>query len=189
MIDQSGSMQGEKWTQAQQAARYVLENLNEEDRFNVIVFSTGYRMYAEALQPASSALDAAGWIDSLFAEGGTDINAGLLAALDQVSERNAAILFMTDGVPTEGVTEIEDIIANAQAAAKPNARIFSFGVGDDVNTLLLDTVVRDFKGTVPTSVHHSASTRQWPACITRSARSPQQRRARLRRRSHRASLP
>lgn len=147
VIDQSGSMQGEKWTQAQQAARYVLENLNEEDRFNVIVFSTGYRMYAEELQPASNASDAAGWIDSLFAEGGTDINAGLLAALDQVSERNAAILFMTDGVPTEGVTEIDAIIANAQAAAKPNARIFSFGVGDDVNTLLLDTVVRDFNGT------------------------------------------
>jgi Ca-activated chloride channel family protein len=147
VIDQSGSMQGEKWTQAQQAARYVLENLNEEDRFNVIVFSTGYRMYAEELQPASNALDAAGWIDSLIAEGGTDINAGLQAALEQVSERNAAILFMTDGVPTEGVTEIDEIIANAQAAAKPNARIFSFGVGDDVNTLLLDTVVRDFNGT------------------------------------------
>lgn len=147
VIDQSGSMQGEKWEQAQDAARYVLENLNEEDRFNVVVFSTGYRLYAEDLQPVSAAADAADWIDSLFAEGGTDINASLLAALDQVSERNTAILFMTDGVPTEGVTEIDAIIANAQAASKPNARVFSFGVGDDVNTLLLDTVVRDFNGT------------------------------------------
>lgn len=146
VIDQSGSMQGEKWVQAQKAARYVLENLNPEDRFNVIVFSTGFRMYGGDLQPASNALDAAGWVDSLYPEGGTDINAGLLAALDQVEERNATILFMTDGVPTEGVVEIDEIIANAQAAAKPNARIFSFGVGDDVNTLLLDTVVRDFKG-------------------------------------------
>ncbi|MBK8135761.1 MAG: VWA domain-containing protein [Chloroflexi bacterium] len=107
VIDQSGSMQGEKWVQAQQAARYVLENLNPEDRFNVVVFSTGYRVYATDLQPASNAEDAAGWVDSLFAEGGTDINAGLLAALDMVEERPATILFMTDGVPTEGVTEVD----------------------------------------------------------------------------------
>lgn len=147
VIDQSGSMQGEKWKQAQQAARYVLENLNAEDRFNVIVFSTGYRVYAEDLQPASAGADAAEWVDSLFAEGGTDINAGLLSALSMVEERPATILFLTDGQPTEGITDTASIIANAQAAAKPNARVFSFGVGDDVNTLLLDTMVRDFNGT------------------------------------------
>lgn len=146
VIDQSGSMQGEKWTQAQAAARYVLENLNPEDRFNVVVFSTGVRTYASELQGADNASDAAAWIDSLYAEGDTDINAGLLTALDMVQERPATILFLTDGVPTEGVTEVDLILANAAEAAKPNARIFSFGVGDDVNTLLLDAMVRDFKG-------------------------------------------
>lgn len=147
VIDQSGSMQGEKWTQAQQAARYVLENLNPEDRFNIVMFSTGVRTYAEALQPASEAADAAAWVDSLYAEGGTDINAGLLKALDMVDERTASILFMTDGVPTEGEIAVERIIANAEAVGKANARVFSFGVGDDVNTLLLDTMVRSFNGT------------------------------------------
>ncbi|MBK9124907.1 MAG: VWA domain-containing protein [Chloroflexi bacterium] len=146
VIDQSGSMQGEKWTQAQAAARYVLENLNPEDRFNVVVFSTGVRTYASGLQSEDNASDAAAWIDSLYAEGGTDINAGLLTALDMVQERPATILFLTDGVPTEGITEVDSILANAADAAKPNARIFSFGVGDDVNTLLLDAIVRDFKG-------------------------------------------
>jgi len=146
VIDQSGSMQGEKWTQAQAAARYVLENLNPEDRFNVVVFSTGVRTYANGLQSEEMASDAAAWIDSLYAEGGTDINAGLLTALDMVQERPTTILFMTDGVPTEGITEVDSILANAAEAAKPNARIFSFGVGDDVNTLLLDAIVRDFKG-------------------------------------------
>src|SRR5690606_20735296 len=34
VLDQSGSMSGEKWDQARKAATYVLENLNPQDRFN-----------------------------------------------------------------------------------------------------------------------------------------------------------
>ena len=48
VLDQSGSMQGPKWDQAREAAAYVLENLNPQDRFNVIAFSTGARIYSEA---------------------------------------------------------------------------------------------------------------------------------------------
>src|SRR5262249_16914959 len=55
VLDQSGSMQGQKWTQAQAAVGYVLKNLNPQDRFNAIVFSTGYRLYAKSLQPSSAA--------------------------------------------------------------------------------------------------------------------------------------
>ncbi len=148
VIDQSGSMQGQKWTQAQAAAAYVLENLNPQDRFNVVVFSTGFRQYAGELQSADQANDAVQWVNSLYAEGGTDINIALLTALGMVDvERSATILFMTDGQPSEGVTEIDSIIANAREAARPNARIFTFGVGDDVNTILLDSVAQDFGGT------------------------------------------
>lgn len=147
VIDQSGSMMGQKWTQAQAAAAYVLENLNPQDRFNVIVFSTGYRQYAAELQPADQAGDAVQWVNSLYAEGGTDINLALLTALEQVDvERPATILFMTDGLPSEGVTDRDSIIANVRAEAQPNARIFSFGVGDDVNTILLDSVAQSFGG-------------------------------------------
>lgn len=147
VIDQSGSMQGQKWTQAQAAAAYVLENLNPQDRFNVVVFSTGFRQYAAELQSADQANDAVQWINSLYAEGGTDINIALLTALDMVDvERPATILFMTDGQPSEGITDIDGIIANAKAATRPNARIFTFGVGDDVNTILLDTVAQGFSG-------------------------------------------
>lgn len=148
VIDQSGSMQGQKWTQAQAAAAYVLENLNPQDRFNVVVFSTGFRQYATELQSADQATDAVQWVNSLYAEGGTDINIALQTALEMVDvERSATILFMTDGQPSEGVTDIDGIIANAREAARPNARIFTFGVGDDVNTILLDTVAQGFGGT------------------------------------------
>ncbi len=148
VIDQSGSMDGEKWKQAQDAAAYVLEHLNAQDRFNVVMFSTGYRVYANEMLPASEASAARDWIYSLWPEGGTDINAALLSALDMVGERPTAILFLTDGEPTEGVTDISAILDTLNAARKPNARIFTFGIGDDVNTLLLDSLTRDNNGAI-----------------------------------------
>lgn len=148
VIDQSGSMDGEKWQQAQAAAAYVLDNLNEQDRFNIVVFSTGYRVYANEMLPSNDASAAKEWVNSLGIEGGTNINEALLAALDMTGERSTAILFLTDGEPTEGVTDIELILSNLKAAAKSNARIFTFGVGDDVNTLLLDALTRDHNGAI-----------------------------------------
>jgi len=146
VVDQSGSMDGTKWEQARSAAEYVLDNLNEADRFNVILFSTGWRVYSNELEPASNADEAISWVNGQYAEGGTDINGALTTALDMVEERPATILFITDGIPTEGETDVETILDNLGTAAPPNARIFSFGVGDDVDTVLLDSIVRDFRG-------------------------------------------
>ncbi|MFQ3567766.1 MAG: VIT domain-containing protein [Aggregatilineales bacterium] len=147
VLDQSGSMNGPKWSQAQAATRYVLENLNERDRFNVILFSTGWRLFSEGLEPVSAAREAIDWVEGQFAEGGTDINGALMTALAVAdAERPTAILFITDGLPTEGVTRTDDILANLSAAAGSNVRIFNFGVGDDVDTFLLDAIARDFRG-------------------------------------------
>ncbi|MEP0764742.1 MAG: VWA domain-containing protein, partial [Chloroflexota bacterium] len=71
VLDQSGSMHGEKWDQAREAVKFVLSNLNRRDRFNLVVFSTGYRVFAEDMQPVSVAAEAKEWIAGLEALGGT----------------------------------------------------------------------------------------------------------------------
>jgi len=147
VLDQSGSMGGTKWEQAREATNYVLRNLNSQDRFNVISFSTGWRVYSRELLPASDRDAAISWVNTLYAEGGTDINGALETALGFTQERPMTILFMTDGLATEGITETSAILANLEAKASSNARIFTFGVGDDVDTFLLDALVRDFRGT------------------------------------------
>jgi len=147
VLDQSGSMEGDKWEQAQDAAQFVLENLNAQDRFNVVPFSTGWRMYSNGLTPAGDAQGAVDWIETLAPEGGTDINGGLETALNMVEDRPTTILFLTDGLATEGITETSAILDNLGSIAPDNARIFTFGVGDDVDTFLLDALVRDFNGT------------------------------------------
>jgi Ca-activated chloride channel family protein len=147
VVDQSGSMDGDKWTQAQDAARTVLENLNSEDRFNAILFSTGTRLFSSRMEGPELANDAAAWIDGQFPEGGTNINDALLQAFAQADpERETTILFITDGIPTEGEEDSDQILANLEAAAPANARVFTFGVGDDVDTFLLDKIAAGFGG-------------------------------------------
>jgi Ca-activated chloride channel homolog len=146
VVDQSGSMDGDKWRQAQEAAAYVMQNLNPQDRFNLVVFSSGVRLYSPSMLNAGDSQGAVDWLNSLIAEGGTNISGALTQALDVVGERPTTILFMTDGEATEGILETDAILAALQAEAKPNARVFTFGVGDDVNTVLLDSIVREFNG-------------------------------------------
>ena len=147
VLDRSGSMDGEKFQQAQQAAGYILDNLNSEDRFNIISFSTGIEMYASQLRPASEASEARSWVDGLRAEGSTDINRALLEAAAMVNpERSTYLIFLTDGLPTEGVTDSQSILANFASNAPENLRLFAFGVGYDVDTILLDTLTQDHHG-------------------------------------------
>ena len=148
VLDRSGSMEGEKFIQAQEALRYILQHLNAEDRFNIITFSTGVEMYASGLKPASEANEARTWVDNLRAEGSTDINRALLEAAAIVNpERSTYLIFLTDGLPTEGVTDSAAILDNFATNAPENLRLFVFGVGYDVDTFLLDSLAQGHHGT------------------------------------------
>ena len=149
VLDTSGSMEGEKIRQAQDALTYVLEHLNPGDRFNVVAFSTGARSFSSGLESPSDVPEARRFVQDLRAEGSTDINRALLeaiAGLDRRSERPAIIIFLTDGLPTSGTTEADMILNNVAQASNGNIRIFPFGVGDDVDTFLLDSLARQERG-------------------------------------------
>jgi Ca-activated chloride channel homolog len=53
---------------------------------------------------------------------------------------------MTDGLPTVGETNPARIVDNARAAKIPGLRLFTFGVGYDVNTALLDKLASENGG-------------------------------------------
>jgi len=147
VLDVSGSMRGAKIEQARDALQFVLENLNDEDRFNVITFSTSTQHFARDLVPASQRGEAQDFVARLEATGSTDINRALLEALDLAGDdRPAVIIFLTDGLPTVGEVDVDRIIRNVGDTAPDNVRIFPFGVGYDVNTALLDTIAQDHRG-------------------------------------------
>ncbi|MCA9958191.1 MAG: VWA domain-containing protein [Anaerolineales bacterium] len=148
VVDTSGSMEGEKMTQAKEAARYVIEHLNDADRFNIVAFSTGVRSFAPELVTAENAGDYDSFINSMEALGGTNISQALLEAAAMAdAERPTTILFLTDGLATEGITDTPLLLDSIEQATPDNVRIFAFGVGDDVDTLLLDSLAANQRGT------------------------------------------
>src|SRR5262249_21805722 len=145
VLDTSGSMHGVKMEQARKALKYCLSNLTSQDRFALINFSTGVTRYKDGLLEASSEQTerAKKWVDELDATGGTAIDAALKEALDlrgSDPSRTFTVVFFTDGQPTVGETDTTKIIRNVAARNTANTRIFTFGVGDDVNATMLDTL-------------------------------------------------
>ncbi len=150
VLDTSGSMSGEKLAQAKGALRFILDRLNPGDRFNVVSFNSSVSAYAGGLVPAGEAAKARRYVDGLQAAGGTNIDEALGTALrlaDGKSERPQVVIFLTDGLPTVGERDAGRIIANVQARAPAGLRLFAWGVGDDVNTVLLDAIALGQHGT------------------------------------------
>jgi Ca-activated chloride channel family protein len=150
ILDTSGSMQGEKIEQAKGALAFCLSGLEEGDRFNVIDFDDEVRPFAGGLVPAdrrriAEALD---FVEGTRAEGGTNINDALARGLGEIGHggRTSFIIFLTDGLPTVGETDIQTILENVERANRSETRLFVFGVGYDVNTRLLDRLAGDHHG-------------------------------------------
>ena len=149
VVDVSGSMSGRKLEQAQAALRQALEALHPEDRFRLVAFSSTVRPFREDFVAATpeNLRAARGFVDALRADGGTNIAGALEAVLGRdVSERRLPIVvFVTDGLPSVG-ERAPDRIADAAAARAGQSRIFTVGVGPDVNTYLLDRLAREGRG-------------------------------------------
>jgi len=147
VLDRSGSMEGEKFQQAQSALRYILQHLNPDDHFYLTSFSTGVESYDARLHSIEDVNDAMHWVDGLNAAGSTDINRALLETVSIADkERPTYLIFLTDGLPTEGVTESQMILKNFERSAPDNVRLFTFGVGYDVDTFLLDSLSQEHHG-------------------------------------------
>jgi Ca-activated chloride channel family protein len=145
VIDTSGSMNGEKMEKAKAALLLCVNSLEERDNFNVIGFSTDTKMLFKELTTASSdnIKKARKFIDKkLRASGGTAINEALMDALSHkpTKDRPYMIVFLTDGKPTIGPSTLEAISENVTSKISKGTRIFTLGVGNTVNTKLLDTL-------------------------------------------------
>lgn len=145
VIDTSGSMRGKRLIQAKNALKYCLNNLTEKDRFAMINFASTVNKYANNMHAATPTnLEAARkWVDDLEATGGTFIDGALqdaLAMRTSDASRTFTMIFFTDGQPTWGERNAAKIVENFKKKNSGNTRVFSFGVGDDVNTVLLDSL-------------------------------------------------
>ncbi len=147
VLDTSGSMQGQKINQAKQALRFILDRLNPDDRFAIITFSTSINRMRDGLQSVREREAANRYLDGVQAVGSTNINDALLESMKGVDpERPTVIIFLTDGLPTTGTVDSGRIVENVAKAAPRSVRLFTFGVGYDVNVAMLDTLAANQRG-------------------------------------------
>jgi len=150
VVDTSGSMSGDKMEQTKKALRYCVNSLGEKDRFNIVSFATEASSWKDALVSSDRANkdEAVGFISTLAARGGTNINDALVSALgmSEAKDRPYLIIFMTDGEPTIGVTTTNGILGNVKGANKALTRLFVFGVGENLKVDLLDLLAEQNHG-------------------------------------------
>ena len=157
VIDCSGSMSGNKIVQARQAASYIVNNLNEGDRFNLIGFSSTITSFSAdhvEFNPTTQS-QALTWIGERYAAGGTFISGVLQEAVqqydDESNETANIIIFFTDGQPTVGIINEQNIltlVSDEIESLQAPVYLFPFGIGHDVNHSLLGNLAQQNNGLV-----------------------------------------
>ncbi|MEO6773318.1 MAG: VIT and VWA domain-containing protein [Kofleriaceae bacterium] len=143
VIDHSGSMlTDDKMEHAKRAALAMVDMLGAKDRLNVISFSDEVDPLFKSPQPLTpdNRAAAASFIERLHPTGGTDIALALQTAVaDQMpgSENPEVVVFLTDG---------QSDAAQADAVKTGNVRLFTLGLGSDVNKPLLSRLAAERRG-------------------------------------------
>ncbi|NWF50418.1 MAG: VWA domain-containing protein [Ignavibacteriaceae bacterium] len=149
IIDVSGSMTGEKLEQAKNALLYCVDNLNTDDRFEIIKFSTeAFELFGKPeINSKQNIEKAKNFISKMKAAGGTNIDEAFELAFKNKSDgsRLQLVIFITDGKPTIGEINDEKLIQKILSNNKAKARIFTFGIGNEINTHLLDKLTSETK--------------------------------------------
>lgn len=150
VVDVSGSMEGDgKIEQAKRALGFCLDKLNPDDRFELIAFSSEVKNLTKGFKPAdkASVAEARGLVQKLEAVGGTNIHGAMMKALaNRKGDRPHVVVFMTDGEPTEGVTQTPRILADTKKANGGKSRVFVVGVGHNLNVKLMDGLAGENAG-------------------------------------------
>ncbi|XP_015240932.1 PREDICTED: inter-alpha-trypsin inhibitor heavy chain H3 [Cyprinodon variegatus] len=158
VIDRSGSMGGTKMRQTLEAMVTILDDLHVDDYFAVIQFDDVILTWKDSLTKATkeNVAEAKSYVRSIRANGGTDINSGVLRGIDmlikdrqekKLPERSIdMIILLTDGMPNSGVSRIPEIQENVKSAMGGNMSLFCLGFGNDVDYNFLDVMSKQNKG-------------------------------------------
>jgi Ca-activated chloride channel family protein len=161
VVDTSGSMAGDKMNATKRALEYCVRQLGEDDLFNIVTFGGFVETFKEKMVSAGSSNknQALKFVRAIEPLGGTNIDEALQTTMSIASGSAKVphmVVFLTDGRPTVGETDVNNILKRANAKNNGHARIFVFGVGDDVNTSLLDKLA-DNNGGLSTYLAGDAS--------------------------------
>lgn len=139
IMDCSGSMSGEPIEKSKETMHYVLDQLGPQDSFQIITFNNQCTELFTKPQPVSPSIKAMAhkFISGLQANGGTYMVEPIKKACSIPADKNRLrlVTFMTDGY----VGNDMEVISLVQSLRK-TSRWFPFGVGNSVNSFLINTI-------------------------------------------------
>lgn len=155
VLDKSGSMKGRKFEQMKHAMKTILDEMDETDRVNILMFNDKVQHWTEASVPANrqNVEEAKRFIDSQHASSGTNIFDSLSKAIDLLDADRSdplatMIVFLTDGRPTVGEQNPSVIVdqLTRKNGATSEFSIHSIAFGDDADYDLLKKISGRNKG-------------------------------------------
>ena len=179
VLDVSGSMAGLKLQQMIDASKQVVAALDDDDRLHVVAFSSDARSPWSGLREMTpeARKNAAREIDALFDGGGTNIESGLrrgftaFSGIDWAREegRFPALVLLTDGQPTAGVTSRAELRTLAETLNSRDIPVFGIAFGDDADWTLIRALAQDGEGAairVPPGQGAEVDLRRFMAALT-----------------------
>ncbi|XP_068598254.1 inter-alpha-trypsin inhibitor heavy chain H3-like [Brachionichthys hirsutus] len=158
VIDRSGSMYGKKIQQTREAMLHILEDISEDDYFAIVQFDDIIDVWKQNLTKATkeNVAEAKIYVRNIKDSGGTDINGGVLRAVQMLVSGRAngnllensidMIILLTDGMPNSGEYRLPKIQENVRQATGGNMTLFSLGFGNNVKYSFLDTLSKQNRG-------------------------------------------
>jgi Ca-activated chloride channel homolog len=143
VIDRSGSMSGYKLQQAKQAARHLVTLLRDEDRLAIVHYGSDVKSLPSLPATPGNRERMLQFIDGIWDDGGTNISAGLTVGRTQLasamggSAKVNRLILMSDGQPTEGVSDEEGLKNVVRDIRASGITVSSIGVGTDFNEDLM----------------------------------------------------
>ncbi|XP_057562679.1 inter-alpha-trypsin inhibitor heavy chain H1 [Hippopotamus amphibius kiboko] len=160
VIDISSSMEGQKVKQTKEALLKILGDLRPGDYFDLVLFGSAVQSWRGSLVQATAAnLEAARTFVQRFSlAGATNLNGGLLqgieilnkaeGSLPELSSHASIVIMLTDGEPTEGVTDQAEILKNVRDAIRGRFPLYNLGFGRDVDLHFLEVMSLENNGRV-----------------------------------------
>ncbi|KAL2803698.1 inter-alpha-trypsin inhibitor heavy chain H1 isoform b [Daubentonia madagascariensis] len=158
VIDISGSMQGQKVKQTREALLKILGDMQPEDYFDLVLFGTQVQSWRGSLVQATEAnLQAArDFVQRFSLDEATNLNGGLLRGIEilnkaqeslpELSNHASILIMLTDGDPTEGVTDRSQILKNIREAIRGRFPLYNLGFGHNVDFNFLEVMSMENNG-------------------------------------------
>ncbi len=152
VLDRSGSMNGKKLDDAQDAVLSLMAQLSEKDRFALVSYSNSVQAHS-SLSPMTveNRERFSRIVRHLSAGGGTNLGAGLKKGIDlllgrSIQANSGKVILISDGIANQGITDPAALGHMAAMATETAFSISTIGVGADFNELLMTSIANHGSG-------------------------------------------